>query len=388
MDEGQDHAKKEGAHKREANRCRFQFVYMGNFDPDYWCREIGLQSAISVEGTHGYKYAAIKTSERRATELESRFDKHDSQYPQGNQIKLTNLAGYERIVSFEKGQKPENHVIYETIQKFKNSPTYSEWSTGEKNARKKRRFLRELEIDMQKEAITPSGMRNKAAANEGPVSNISIGSDVAEEPKCNAPVITEPTALDELFETYNFCDKEQVHTPIEDTNSRDSSSSSAELSPKQKPLVKVITRMIGRQTSELVKVKENLEGVKDRLDKVESKDTAFQHLVARTEAIESELKLCQHKLDVQEGKTAAQTRTANQAKKNETEALKAKEIAEQEAQKEKQRRQKAEGDVGILMSTNLNISETTQTLAKQMPQSVQVYCFRYLDTANDLTSLV
>ena len=104
-------------------------MYLGTFDPEYWHQQINLLSAVSVEDAYGFKYVAIKTSERRASELESRFDKHDQVCTlEGNKIKLINLAGFQRIVSFEKGERAEKHVIWQTIEKFRGSPTYWQWS--------------------------------------------------------------------------------------------------------------------------------------------------------------------------------------------------------------------------------------------------------------------
>lgn len=72
---------------------------------------------MTTEDTRGLKYAFIKTKEKRASEIESHINRHDSEVPDGMKVKLSRIAGYDSIISFGKGEDPAKHAIYKTMMK-------------------------------------------------------------------------------------------------------------------------------------------------------------------------------------------------------------------------------------------------------------------------------
>ena len=117
--------------KRDIIRTRFVFVFYGTFNPYFWEEKINLKSATITEDSNGLKYAYIKTKGKRASEIESHFNKNDAETPDGYKVKLSNIDGYGRIISFVKGEDPMKHAIYKTMMKFITSASCIEWKSGD-----------------------------------------------------------------------------------------------------------------------------------------------------------------------------------------------------------------------------------------------------------------
>ena len=100
------------------------------FNPDIWKELIDLQSAAQVEDNNGLKYSLIRTKEKRASEICGHFNRHDAEAPEGMKIKVTSLFGYDKVISFKKGEDPNKHAVYKTMAALKdtNSSTYKEWN--------------------------------------------------------------------------------------------------------------------------------------------------------------------------------------------------------------------------------------------------------------------
>ena len=89
--------------------------------------DLGLQSVELCLGTHGYKYALIKTvKKKRVVQLQRLFEAHDRDATPGMQIKLTNLPDEHSIVSFGQGYGFKYHAIYKEIERARqtHSPDY------------------------------------------------------------------------------------------------------------------------------------------------------------------------------------------------------------------------------------------------------------------------
>jgi hypothetical protein len=105
---------------RDTQKQIFEFVYHGTFNVDMWKEKqsLGLQSIHLCQGSHGYWYALIKVEKKkRAHQIQKLFEEFDSKATPAMQIKLTNLPGEPRIVSFGWGNEFMDHVIYEEIKR-------------------------------------------------------------------------------------------------------------------------------------------------------------------------------------------------------------------------------------------------------------------------------
>ena len=123
--------------QKQANmRTRFLFTFYGVFSPELWREKLDLQSAIISQDNRGLKYAFIKTKAKRVSEIKSHLNRHDSDAPDAMKVKLTTIAGYESIISFEKGEDPTKHSIYKTMMKYVKSASAVKWESGQDSFRK------------------------------------------------------------------------------------------------------------------------------------------------------------------------------------------------------------------------------------------------------------
>ena len=72
----------------------------------------------------------MKTKEKRASEIESHINRHDSEVPDGMKVKLSHIAGYDSIISFGKGEDPAKHAIYKTMMKHSDSEKFVLWTSS------------------------------------------------------------------------------------------------------------------------------------------------------------------------------------------------------------------------------------------------------------------
>ena len=100
------------------------FAYYGVFDPKAWSERLDLRSVMTTEDSRGLKYAFIKTKEKRASEIESHINRNDHEAPDGMKVKLSQIAGYNNIISFGKGEDPAKHAIYKTMMKYSDSAQF------------------------------------------------------------------------------------------------------------------------------------------------------------------------------------------------------------------------------------------------------------------------
>ena len=96
--------------------------------------------------------------------------------------------------------------------------------------------------------------------------------------------------------------------------------------------------------------------VEQGIEYLKKESGARDYLVARTLAQDDEILEHKHMRKVQEGKTAAQTKKANKAAKNEAIALKEAADAKAAADAERARREDAETEKSGLLLSNINMS--------------------------------
>jgi len=110
------------------------FAYYGVFDPKAWSERLDLRSVMTTEDSRGLKYAFIKTKEKRASEIESHINRNDHEAPDGMKVKLSQIAGYNNIISFGKGEDPAKHAIYKTMMKYSDSAQFVQWTSKDSAA--------------------------------------------------------------------------------------------------------------------------------------------------------------------------------------------------------------------------------------------------------------
>ena len=143
---------------------------------------------------------------------------------------------------------------------------------------------------------------------------------------------------------------------LQDESSRDSSDSFLALfSNVQSPRTMFVTVM-KHQNKQFNKVIKGVEDIKGNGTKLLDESGARDYLVALTLAQDDEILEHKHMRDVQEGKTAAQTKKANKAAKNEAIALKEAADAKAAADAERARREDAETEKSGLLLSNINMS--------------------------------
>ena len=144
---------------------------------------------------------------------------------------------------------------------------------------------------------------------------------------------------------------------IHDESSKDSADSSmaliSDLPQEPKAIAMALMKYYRKK---LDKVSDTCKEVKENTAKLLGESEARDYLVAQNLAQQDEIEEHKHQRNVQEGKTAAQTRKANLSAANELKALEQVSISSALAADEKIRREAVETERSTLLVSNINMS--------------------------------
>ena len=144
---------------------------------------------------------------------------------------------------------------------------------------------------------------------------------------------------------------------IHDESSKDSADSSmaliSDLPQEPKAIAMALMKYYRKK---LDKVSDTCKEVKENTAKLLGESEARDYLVAQNLAQQDEIEEHKHQRNVQEGKTAAQTRKANLSAANELKALEQASISSALAEDEKIRREAVETERSTLLVSNINMS--------------------------------
>jgi hypothetical protein len=328
-----------------------------------------------VDSSDTYVNVAIYTSHRhRPSELRNMIARYNSDMHQTPllQIQIRQQSEFDdEIMTLSGCRNPKNHPFYLLILENVHSPSYFTWSiTQDQNTQKKstdkkhkekgsneaetkrQKLKRQLELDLMEAVYIPSGKRQKQRTDTKSPSlvNHQSGNSLQAQNSNQGQIIRlngpgsdmqASHALTELADLY-LSDEESL---LQITNQ--------ECSPKT----------------------QRLERIEKRLDKLDELEVLSSKLLSEHKArdllaakvMEQSVEIEDHilKRDLQEAKTAAQTRAANLATeskiKAEQEALEAKQIATEE----RRLREIAEKEKSMLMFSNIQLSSSLATVSSQ-----------------------
>jgi hypothetical protein len=389
--------------KRENQKSHVVFACYGQFNPVLFQSKFGIKCMETASGSGGFNYVYLNIEKKRPQFICKEIQEFDKEAPENMKVKLVNLPYEQQIIGFGHIGL-QQHEFYRIIKaaKEKKCISYRKWVNSDldqdsdgsseiwtkksegvgESSRKLSRLQHELGIDMVERQFKAQGSKrivnNRTKLSSGQcngllaggtqqydplLQEVGAGMSVTDDVQQQEQLDSNSSNLDEvqLSESSEIFD--DVHSPPSpDGEGSGNSDFLAGFSPR--------TRALGMTLSSVLR------------KEFRTENASRTYLVEKVQAQEMAIKDHEHKRNIQEGKTAYQTRLANAAIRSEAIAKESLDEAIRQLDNERTMRENAQSEAGSLLLSNVSMSASIRDLSAGARVWIcllmQFYCFLIL----------